>query len=605
MSSESSEAKTAVEVQGDVAPEVVGQPAADPTGAADPAAGAGVPAAGPSGDPSDAAQPATGVAGSPAEGASADSADKPKRRILIGSQRDPAAYRPRPKLNFTAEKQKKHKKGGQGRPQEGRRPAAGRPGAGRPDASQPSAGPPPAEPSAEAGRPAPAELPDEPSEFDEQIAALDPGALRDLPGPSRNRRKFPPPNLRSELSPELEAELQQAMADAPLDDLMAQSASVTVAGGALLEPESVHTVRVLGVHRDNVFVELGGREQGVVAMKLFEAPPEPGTALEVRVSRFRPEEGLYELVLATSATDIGDWSDVAEGITVEARVTGHNTGGLECEVNRLRGFIPVSQIALYRVENLEEFVGQSFTCLVTEANPERRNLVLSRRALLEREREQAREAMWETLAAGQVHDGVVRKLMDFGAFIDIGGVDGLLHVSQLAWGRVKHPSDVLEVGQAIKVRIEKIDPETRKISLTYRDLIKNPWDDVAKNYPVNVPLKGKVTRTAEFGAFVELEPGIEGLVHISELAHRKVWRVSDVVKEGDEVDVVVLAVDTEARRISLSMKSLQARPEPAKKEKDSAEAEAPPPPPKKPVKPTGPLQGGLGRVTGAKFGLKW
>ena len=156
--------------------------------------------------------------------------------------------------------------------------------------------------------------------------------------------------------------------------------------------------------------------------------------------------------------------------------------------------------------------------------------------------------------------------MDFGAFVDIGGVDGLLHVSQLAWGRVKHPSDVLKEGQTIKVRVEKVDPATGKISLAYRDLLESPWTTAAQKYPPQSVARGTVTKLMDFGAFVELEPGVEGLVHVSELSPKRVWRPADVVKEGEQVEVLVLSVDAEAQRISLSMKALAAPPEPAKKE---------------------------------------
>jgi small subunit ribosomal protein S1 len=286
---------------------------------------------------------------------------------------------------------------------------------------------------------------------------------------------------------------------------------------------------------------------------------------------------------------------------------------LECTVNNIRGFIPFSQVALYRVETLEEFVGQSFTCVVTEANPDRRNLVLSRRAMLERERAEAKQKLLETLAPGQIHEGVVRKLMDFGAFVDIGGVDGLLHISQLAWGRVKHPSEVLSEGQHLKVRVEKIDPESGKISLAYRDLMESPWTSAPVKYPQGSTVRGTVTKLMDFGAFVELEPGLEGLVHISELSHKRVFRTSDVVKEGDQVEVMVQSIDPESKRISLSMKALH-QPEPTPKELEAkAEAEAmaetpapaaEPPKPKKPEKEK-PLTGGLGKRTGEKFGLKW
>jgi small subunit ribosomal protein S1 len=227
---------------------------------------------------------------------------------------------------------------------------------------------------------------------------------------------------------------------------------------------------------------------------------------------------------------------------------------------------------------------------------------------LEREKAEAKQKLMESLKPGQIHEGVVRKLMAFGAFVDIGGVDGLLPVSQLAWGRVNHPSEVVAEGQKIKVRIEKINPETGKISFAYRDMLENPWSTVGQKYPPNSIMKGRVVKIMDFGAFTELEPGIEGLIHISELSHKRVFRCTDVVKEGQEVEVMVLSVDEKAQRISLSIKALS-QPEPTKKEKEKAEQEAAEAAaghskPKKPEKEI-PLTGGLGKATGAKFGLKW
>jgi small subunit ribosomal protein S1 len=371
----------------------------------------------------------------------------------------------------------------------------------------------------------------------------------------------------------------------------------------MLESDSRHTGRVLMIHNEDVFVELGGREQGMLPLKQFDERPELDAEVQVRVVRFNREDGLYELSRVGSAASVADWSDLEEGMMIEARVTGQNTGGLECEVNHIRGFIPVSQISLYRVDDMSEFVGEKLTCLVTECNPRRRNLVLSRRAVLEREQEEARKQLLESLEPGQIHEGVVRKLVDFGAFVDLGGVDGLLHISQLAWGRVNHPREVLHEGQQIKVKIESVDKQTRRISLAYRDLFENPWENVEMKYPVTGTVHGKVTKLMEYGAFVELEPGVEGLVHISELSHKRVWRVSDVVKEGDEVDAVVLSIDEDAQRISLSIKETIEEPKPAAK--DESKPDEPAPPAKRRQKPSKPLQGGLGRSSGGQFGLKW
>jgi ribosomal protein S1 len=396
-------------------------------------------------------------------------------------------------------------------------------------------------------------------------------------------------------------ELAKALGDASLDELMYVGEAISRQTG--LEPESRQQGRVAAIRRDDVFVELGGREQGCISLRAFAAPPQPGDMIEVVVQRFHPEEGLYDLTLPGAAAEVANWDDVRDGMMVEAQVTGHNTGGLECEVNHIRGFIPVSQISLYRVEDLAQFVGQRMTCLITEANPMRRNLVLSRRAVLEREKEETRQKFFESLAPGQVHQGVVRKLMDFGAFVDIGGADGLLHVSQLSWGRVNHPSEVLSEGQAISVKIEKVDRESGRISLAYREMLENPWTTAGIRYPPNSVIRGKVTKLMEFGAFVELEPGIEGLIHISELSHKRVWRASDVVHEGDELDVLILSVNSDAQRISLSIKALY-KPEPAKKDKEEEESAAATPSKHRPVR-NEPLQGGLGKPSGSRFGLKW
>ncbi len=416
---------------------------------------------------------------------------------------------------------------------------------------------------------------------------------------------FPAPSARDKLTPEMESEYEAALGDLSMEDLMGGGQSSSGNAMVDLEIDSHHTGRVLAVRREDVFVELGSREQGVISIRQFDEPPGIGEALEVIVRGFQPEEGLYELSLPNRAANVSGWDEVEDGMLIEVNVTGHNTGGLECEVNQLRGFIPVSQIAMYRVDDLAQFVGEKWVCLVTECNPERRNLVLSRRAVLEREREEARQQMLETLAPGQIHEGVVRKILDFGAFVDLGGVDGLLHISQLGWGRVNHPGDVLTEGQTIKVRVDKIDPETRKIGLSYRDLLENPWNDAQKKYPEHSTAKGRVTKLMEFGAFVELEPGVEGLVHISELSHKRVWRPSDVVKEGDEVEVVVLSVDTDKQRIGLSMKQAVAPPEPEKKPEDEEPEPLSEPKRRRPTS-NKPLKGGVGRSSGGdKFGLNW
>jgi len=500
----------------------------------------------------------------------APAAERPK--ILIGSQRDAGAVRPPRKRDWFV------------------------PGQDEPTPTDPSSEP--TEPAAESGPPPAAEV--EPATEAPLPEAPQPATA----APLGEAAHFSPPNIRDALPPEMEEELEEALGEVPLDELMTGDDGVTSA--AVFEPESKCEGRVVAIHGEDVFVELGGREQGTVPLKQFTEPPDVGAALSAVVVRFNQEEGLYELKLPGAAAEVGDWSDLEEGTLVEVRVTGHNTGGLECEVNRIRGFIPISQVSLYRVEDLARFEGEKMNCLVTEANPERRNLVLSRRAVLEREREEARQQLLESLAPGQVHEGVVRKLMDFGAFVDLGGVDGLLHVSELGWGRVGHPSEVLEEGQHIKVRVLKVNHETRRISLGYREMLENPWEDVERKFPVNTVVQGKVVKLMEFGAFVELEPGIEGLVHISELDHKHVQRVGNVVSEGQQVDVLVKSIDKQQQRISLSIKDTLPPAEPEEKD-DSAEPQPPEAKPKR-SKPRSskPLRGGLGRSPGSdRFGLNW
>jgi small subunit ribosomal protein S1 len=540
--------------------------------------------------PTDASQPVpTTVAEQPSEESSTD-ASKP--RIKIGTQRPGVAVpriEPRAKVAFHTQ----------------------------PSLRQPVDRPPPHEqlpaqpPSARTAQPKP--HPEAPGE------GAPPAAIQRKPAPKKSKFELPitptskveTPNLRADLSPDLEAELQAALGDQSLDEMIAAE---TGAGGAVagepLELESRHTIRVARIFRDNVFVDLPGHNQGVLTLHTLAQEPNVGDALEVVVTKFNQDEGLYEVAPIGASVQVGDWTDIAEGITVDARITGHNKGGLECEVNKIRGFIPAGQISIYRVENFEEFVGQTWPCVVVEANLDRRNLVLSRRAILEREQAEAKEKLLSQLNVGDVRDGVVRNIRDFGAFVDLGGVDGMVHVSQMSWDRIKHPSEVLTVGQKIKVIIQKIDPETHKISLAYRDLFESPWATAGSKYPVTSKVTGTVSKIMDFGAFVKLEPGIEGLVHISELSYKRVHRVADVVQEGQQVEAKVLSVDPENQRISLSIKVLGPPPEPPKREKSGESAadesaDAPAVPTKKKERKV-PLQGGLGRSPmGDKFGLKW
>jgi small subunit ribosomal protein S1 len=345
--------------------------------------------------------------------------------------------------------------------------------------------------------------------------------------------------------------------------------------------------KVISVRGKDVFVDVGGRTQGVLPIVQFESgPPVIGSEVEVHIEGYDPD-GFLILTRQGAAVE-ADWSSVSTGMLVEARVTATNKGGLSVDVNGIRGFMPVSQIDLYRVDDMEQFVNQRLRCLVTEVDREERNLVVSRRALLEKEREEGREKLWSELAEGQIREGIIRSIKPFGAFVDLGGADGLLPIGEMSWSRLSDPSEVVKEGQKVRVVILRLDRDTRKITLGLRQLSASPWDEAPLNYPPGSVVAGKVTRIMDFGAFVEIEPGVEGLVHVSEISPTRVRRVSDVVKVGQDVQVKVLNIDSAARRMSLSLKAALAAPIP--EEEDEEEADEPRPERQR----TTPLRGGVG-----------
>lgn len=412
----------------------------------------------------------------------------------------------------------------------------------------------------------------------------------------------PTPSVRDELSDDLEREIAAALGDTSLDDLISDDA--TKLASTDIESEQRRRATVIRLDGENVFYSLGGPNEGVVSIRQFEEPPEVGTDMDVIVREMNPEDGLYEVAVPGAAVEVGDWGDLQEGAVIEVRVTGHNVGGLECQVNSIRGFIPVSQVSLYRVENLEEYQDKKLMCVVTEADAQKRNLVLSHRAILEREKVEQRAERMSQIQIGEICEGTVRSVKDFGAFVDIGGLDGLIHISQMSWDRVNHPSEVVSEGDKVKVRIEKINPQDGRIGLSLRALQDHPWTGIDSQFRVGDVVKGTVSRIAQFGAFVKLAAGVEGLVHISELAHHRVSLVSSVVSEGEEIEVKILSVDTDAQRISLSIKQTISAPvadsKPTADEQDEPAREVS-------IKPSGkPLEGGISRPSGGEdFGLNW
>ena len=361
---------------------------------------------------------------------------------------------------------------------------------------------------------------------------------------------------------QLEKEINEALGGKTLDELMDEADRAKEENRTDTGVAGLKSGKVIGITGSDIFVDLGGRSQGVITADQFEPDkvPQVGDTVEVLIERYDESEGLLILSRKGAAQKVA-WATMAEGDVVEARVTGVNKGGLECDLKGIRAFMPASQVDRVRIEDLSTLIGQRLTCEITEFDRNDKNVVLSRRTLLEREAAQARQTTMATLAEGQVLPGVVKTIMPFGAFVDIGGIDGLLHVSDMSYSRVKDPKEVVQVGQKLQVQVLKIEKGGKRISLGLKQLQASPWDGVADRYKSGQTVKGKVTNLARFGAFVEIEPGLEALIPISEMTWKKrVNHPSEILSVGSEVEVSVLEVDASRQRMSVSLKAFEPDP---------------------------------------------
>ena len=333
-----------------------------------------------------------------------------------------------------------------------------------------------------------------------------------------------------------------------------------------VRPGQIVTGVVVQVNSDEVLVDVGAKSEGVISLRELacydvSSPHDVvkvGDQIDVFVVKSEDNEG--RLILSKERADAEKTWGVLEdylnsGETVEGTVREVVKGGLLVDVG-VRAFLPASLVDRGYVEDLNKFVDQKISARVIELNKPRKKVILSRKAVVEEEYAQKRESMFENLKENQVVRGVVRRLTNFGAFVDIGGIDGLLHISEMAWHRVNHPSEVVKVGDEVNVMVLRIDRENEKVSLGLKQVLPNPWDNVVDSYPVGKVVPARVVRLAPFGAFVQLEPGVEGLVHISHLADRHVEKPDEVVKEGEEVNVKVLSVDPKEKRIRLSIREV-------------------------------------------------
>lgn len=326
--------------------------------------------------------------------------------------------------------------------------------------------------------------------------------------------------------------------------------------------------RVLEVGKDSVLLDIGYKSEATVPLSEFpvaEGAPQvtKGDVIDVFVESREDDSGLV-IVSKEKADKLKVWDDISAAAErdelVDGTIVARVKGGLSVDIG-VKAFLPGSQVDLRPIRNLDKLIGQRFKFKVIKFNKKRGNIVLSRRVLLEQEREEQKRETLKKLAEGEVMTGQVKNLTEYGAFVDLGGIDGLLHITDMSWGRLNHPSEMFKIGDEIKVKVLKFDPETERVSLGYKQITEDPWTTAAEKYPVGKRVGGKVVSLTDYGAFVELEPGVEGLVHVSEMTwNKRIKHPSKIVNVGDKVEAVVLDIDLPQKRISLGMKQLEPNP---------------------------------------------
>jgi len=331
-----------------------------------------------------------------------------------------------------------------------------------------------------------------------------------------------------------------------------------------LVPGKLIKGKVIGFAGDDVVIEVGLKSEGLIPKEEFEGQDiKPGDEVEVLLEDLQGEEGL--IILSKRRADrMLAWQRIVEtqkeGDVVEGMVTKKIKGGLLVDIG-VAVFLPASQVDVRRPGEVGDFIGRRVRAEILKIDLERKNIVISRRKLIETEREQAKKRLLETLKEGEIVSGTVKNIADFGAFVDLGGIDGLLHITDMSWSRINHPSELLKIDQKIEVRVLNIDREKEKIALGLKQREISPWEEIEKKYPVGSRIRGAVVNIMTYGAFVRLEDGIEGLVHISEMSWtRRVNHPSEMVTQSQEVDVVVLEINKEKQEISLGMKQTEVNP---------------------------------------------
>ena len=337
---------------------------------------------------------------------------------------------------------------------------------------------------------------------------------------------------------------------------------------ALEHDNRIHKGTVISLTPNHVMVDIGSKTEGVVRIDEVKdhegnVTVKPGDEIDVMMQHGEREEG-YLVLSHERAKRLKVWDDIEKAYNdktpIKGRVVERVKGGLSVDIGA-RAFLPGSQVDLKSVRNLDGMKGTEIEVRVIKLNKKRGNIVVSRKAILEEETAEKRTKTLEHLHEGAVLTGIVKNLTDYGAFVDLGGIDGLLHITDMSWGRLTHPRDLVQVGDEIHVKVLKYDPEKQRVSLGFKQLTPDPWTDAAQRYPVSAHVKGRIISVTDYGAFVELEQGIEGLVHVSEMTwSKRMKHPSKIVNVGQEVECVVLNVNPADRRISLGMKQLESNP---------------------------------------------
>ncbi|HLP01410.1 MAG: 30S ribosomal protein S1 [Opitutaceae bacterium] len=344
-----------------------------------------------------------------------------------------------------------------------------------------------------------------------------------------------------------------------MQELLANSSFDSLKEGAIV-PGTITEIR-----QNEVVVDIGGKSEGLIpAHEFFDLGElQVGSQIEVFVQKLEDKDG-SPVLSYDMAQQKKNWENILlkcqEGAIVSGRVKGKVKGGLIVGMG-VDAFLPSSHIDVQPPKNLDQYLGQTYDFKVLKINLDRKNIVLSRRELIEEQRTSKRRALLDSIQPGQLRKGVVKNITDFGAFIDLDGMDGLLHITDMSWGRISHPSELLKQGEEIEVMIIEVNREKERVSLGLKQTKKNPWDDIDHKYPVGAKIRGKVVNLVPYGAFVEIEPGVEGLVHVTEMSWTKrIAKPSDILKVGQELDAVILGLNREEQKISLGMRQLEPNP---------------------------------------------